>query len=73
MLFPNIFFEIFSKPDQYLDPGSGSFIIQMIIAGIVGAGFFLRGFWSKLFRRGKGSNQEEDEMFDDHEESDLDE
>jgi phosphate/sulfate permease len=35
----------------YLDPGTGSIIIQLIIAGIVGGGFALKLFWynSKKF------------------------
>ncbi len=29
----------------YLDPGSGSYLVQIIIAGLVGAGFFVKSFW----------------------------
>jgi len=39
----------------YLDPGSGSFILQVLVASLVGIGFVLRGYWSKvknLFRKG---------------------
>jgi hypothetical protein len=32
----------------YLDPGSGSFIIQLLIAGLVGAGFLIRVSWKKI-------------------------
>jgi len=32
----------------YLDPGSGSFILQLIIAGFAGLMFVLRGYWSRL-------------------------
>ena len=32
----------------YLDPGTGSFILQMIIAFLVGASFFIKGFWRKI-------------------------
>lgn len=49
-----ILFSHLGKDPAYLDPGSGSFIIQLIIAGVVGAGFILRGYWSKIvkfFRR----------------------
>ena len=59
--------DILSKPHAYLDPGSGSFIIQMLIAGVVGAGFLLRGFWSKLFKKRNESESEDEEMFDDEE------
>jgi hypothetical protein len=32
----------------YLDPGSGSFIIQVLIAGLVGAGFLIKVYWKKI-------------------------
>jgi hypothetical protein len=68
MLFSKIIFEILTKPNAYLDPGSGSFIVQMLIAGIVGAGFLLRGFWSKLFRKKSDLENDENEFNDDLEE-----
>ena len=44
----------------YLDPGTGSFLIQLLIAGAVGAAFAVKMFWYKiktgfarLFGRGK--------------------
>jgi hypothetical protein len=40
----------------YLDPGSGSILIQLLLAGLLGAGILLRASWSrilKLFGRGK--------------------
>lgn len=47
----------------YLDPGSGSFLLQILIATIAGAGIFLatywrkvRGFFAKLF--GKSQSEE---------------
>ena len=33
---------------MYLDPGSGSIIFQMILAGLLGAGVILRVFWKKI-------------------------
>ena len=50
-----------TKPAHaYLDPGSGSYIIQLIIAGGVGALFTVKTFWlqiknffTSLFRRKK--------------------
>ena len=44
------------KNHAYLDPGSGSFLLQLLIAGLVGAAFLVKGFWGKiigLFRRGE--------------------
>ncbi|HMK05787.1 MAG TPA: hypothetical protein VK489_16415 [Ferruginibacter sp.] len=32
----------------YLDPGSGSYLIQAIIAAILAAGFFIKNFWYKI-------------------------
>jgi hypothetical protein len=32
----------------YLDPGSGSFIIQMLLAGLLGAGVAIRIYWKKI-------------------------
>lgn len=31
----------------YLDPGSGSFIFQLLIAGLLGGIFLLKNFWKK--------------------------
>jgi hypothetical protein len=47
----------------YLDPGSGSFLLQVLVAGLLGASFAVRRFWGDIkgfFRkgssRGSGSN-----------------
>jgi hypothetical protein len=32
----------------YLDPGSGSFIIQLILAGALGLGVGIRMYWAKI-------------------------
>jgi hypothetical protein len=32
----------------YLDPGTGSYIFQLIIAGIVGAAFLVKIYWKKI-------------------------
>ena len=32
----------------YLDPGSGSFLIQILIAALLGVGVALRASWSKI-------------------------
>jgi hypothetical protein len=32
----------------YLDPGAGSFILQMLIAGIMGGLFTMKLYWYKL-------------------------
>jgi hypothetical protein len=33
---------------MYLDPGSASFIVQAVIAGVVGIGAAVRLYWDKL-------------------------
>ena len=35
-------------PPAYLDPGSGSFIIQIVIALLLGIGVALRASWGKI-------------------------
>lgn len=32
----------------YIDPGSGSYLIQIIIAAVLGAGFFIKNFWLRI-------------------------
>ncbi len=32
----------------YIDPGSGSYLVQMIIAAVLGLGFFFKNFWYKI-------------------------
>lgn len=34
--------------DLYLDPGSGSYLLQLLIAGLVGSAFMVRTFWSRI-------------------------
>ncbi len=34
----------------YLDPGSGSFLIQLLIAAIAGAGIVIASQWSRIRR-----------------------
>ena len=55
---------ILTQPAQYLDPGSGSYLLQLLIAGILGVLFALRlywkqvkGFFLRLLKRG-GSEEE---------------
>ncbi len=50
----------------YLDPGSGSFLIQLLIAAAAGLTLTVAASWSKvkkLFRKNKGqeSSEEKDE------------
>lgn len=48
----------------YIDPGSGSYLVQAVIAGILGALFFFKNAWLqvKLFFTGKSRKKEEEEQ-----------
>ncbi|MBE0409620.1 MAG: hypothetical protein IBX69_07805 [Anaerolineales bacterium] len=39
---------LFSRSAAYLDPGSGSYIIQLIIAGFMGGLFMLGVYWRRV-------------------------
>ena len=32
----------------YIDPGSGSYLVQVVIAGILGAFFYFKNIWRKI-------------------------
>ena len=40
--------QILSRPASYLDPGSGSYLLQLFIAGALGALFALRLYWDRV-------------------------
>jgi len=59
-----------ARQSAYLDPGSGSFLIQLLIAAAAGLAFALRGYWSKIIKvfrsndedqTGDGGEQTEDD------------
>ena len=42
----------------YLDPGTGSYLLQLALAGVLGASYAIKHFWSRLkglFSRGDAS------------------
>ena len=50
----------------YLDPGTGSLILQMLIAGIIGAMFTIKLYWyrlkdfiARIFGKGKESTNDQ--------------
>ena len=61
-----LWYVFFTPPLQhqaYLDPGSGSFLFQLLIAAILGAGFMIRMYWKKiksLFTRPSAKKEEDD-------------
>jgi hypothetical protein len=54
------------SPEPYLDPGSGSFIIQILIAALLGIGVAIRASWGRIkrFFGGKTKNEEDDDADD---------
>lgn len=42
------FLTILPREVAYLDPGSGSLIIQMLVAALLGGGVLLRSQWNKI-------------------------
>ena len=51
----------------YLDPGSGSFILQILLASLLGAVFLVRTYWQKiltLFRGGSTHDSPEPTISD---------
>ena len=50
----------------YIDPGSGSYIIQAIVAGVLGAAFWIKMSWHRIklffggnkFKKDKENNED---------------
>jgi len=63
-------FIVISSQRPYLDPGSGSFLLQLMIAGLAGIGLFIGVSWTKIKRlfhkrKDQAEKPEEDENYDD--------
>lgn len=69
MLFlTSLLFSGLTRQTAYLDPGSGSFLLQLLIAAIAGMGIFIGAQWNKvkaLFS--KKASQQQDENADEEE------
>ena len=48
------------SPSLYLDPGSGSILIQMLVAAALGAGLLIRSQWAKIMQLLGRATPEED-------------
>ncbi len=59
----NIAMDLLARPSSYLDPGSGSYLLQLLIAGALGALFALRLYWTRVkeFFSGLFQRSNEDE------------
>jgi len=60
----NTIVSILDKKNLYLDPGSGSFLLQLLIAGLLGLGIALRASWGKI-RKMFGKGQAKDNISED--------
>ena len=50
---------------MYLDPGTGSFVVQAVLAALLGLGVFIKMFWGKitsLLSKKEDHSNEEDEV-----------
>lgn len=56
-IFSFLFLILPPKVYAYLDPGSGSYLIQIIVASLAGVGYFVKSNWQAIkrffSRRGK--------------------
>lgn len=57
--------DVLARPKGYLDPGSGSYLLQLLIAAALGGLFALRIYWKrvkgfllKLFGRGEQDGED---------------
>jgi hypothetical protein len=59
----SIIFCIVWNVNAYLDPGSGSYVVQMIIAGFLGGFYALKLYWNKIinFIRGNSDSTKTDD------------
>lgn len=55
------------KPLAYLDPGSGSFILQVLLASLLASLLFFKNFWRKLIGFFRGPNPSDDDDLQDGE------
>ena len=46
----------------YVDPGTGSMIVQAVIAALVVGGAFIGAFWRKLFRRRRDQDDDQTDI-----------
>jgi hypothetical protein len=49
---------VLALPLLYLDPGSGSFLIQLLLAAALGIGVAVKLYWAKIKRLFSGEKSE---------------
>jgi hypothetical protein len=65
----HLFSSILGKPTLYLDPGSGSFILQVLLAALLGGGFAIKAYWKNIKRIFTKTPPEESDEEDSDEET----
>lgn len=54
---------IFLRPLRYLEPGTGSILIQLILAALGGGlFFFIKSKWNSWFKKGKNKGKSADDI-----------
>lgn len=48
----------------YLDPGSGSYILQMLVAGFLGSLYAIKLYWARITNFFKGKSSVEDDSLE---------
>lgn len=64
-LFVLVFLLISAPAFAYIDPGTGSLVIQGVIAAVIGAGVVIKLFWHKIKAIVTGKAIDEDDDPDD--------
>jgi hypothetical protein len=65
----SIYFFLISPPAQaYIDPGTGSFIFQLLISAFVGGIFIIKTYWQKIKNWFSGKQPEDKELSEKHSE-----
>ena len=52
---------ILGSDNAYLDPGSGSYLLQLLIAGLLGSIFVIRASWSRIIGFFNRSDKKEED------------
>ena len=59
----SLYFFLISPPAQaYIDPGTGSFIFQLLISAFVGGIFIIKTYWQKIKNWFSGKKPEEESI-----------
>lgn len=52
-----VFLASVSEAHAYLDPGTGSYIFQLVIAGVIGGSFLVKTYWRRIINLLKMSDK----------------